>query len=180
MPAVPASERRTGLLIPVAAEPLVDHFRRRHNAATVARRLPPHITVLFPFVRATALDAGTLSELRAHFSTFAPFDAELAGVGQFDDFVWLAPEPRDRFVRLIVATSARFPDFPPYEGEGGEPEPHLTIAAVDGRARATEVAALARDELAPLLPFRFAVTGVSLFEELVDGTWRESSRFELG
>ena len=35
------------------------------------------------------------------------------------------------------------------------------------------------DELAPLLPFRFAVDSVSLFEELGDGTWQES-RFELG
>jgi len=48
-----------------------------------------------------------------------------------DRFVWLAPEPRERFVELVRTTCARFPEFPPYEGEGGEPEPHLTIGAVE-------------------------------------------------
>ena len=57
MPAIPPHERRTGLLVPVAADELVADFRRRFNAATVARRLPPHITVLFPFARVPALDA---------------------------------------------------------------------------------------------------------------------------
>ena len=29
-----------------------------------------------------------------------------------DDFVWLAPEPRARFLDLITATCSRFPEFP--------------------------------------------------------------------
>jgi 2'-5' RNA ligase len=180
MPGVPAPERRTGLLIPVAAEGLVGDFRRRHNAVTVARRLPPHITVLFPFARAAAVDDATRSELAAHFSTFAPFEAELTGVGRFDEYVWLAPEPRDRFFDLITATCDRFPKYPPYEGEGGEPEPHLTIAAIEEGDSADRVAKLADMEFAALLPFRFAVDGVSLFEELDNGTWQESCRFGLG
>ena len=180
MPGTPARERRTGLLIPVAAEELVGDFRRRHNAVSLARRLPPHITVLFPFVKAAAVDEGIRADLAAHFSTFTPFEAELTGVGRFDDYVWLAPEPRDRFVDLISATGKRFPDYPPYEGEGGEPEPHLTIAAIDEGGSADRVADLARSELTTLLPFRFAVDGVSLIEERGDGTWRESFRFRLG
>ena len=177
---LPPPVRRTGLLVPVAAEELVGDFRRRFNAATVARRLPPHITVLFPFARAGELDETARSELTAHFSAFAPFEAELSGVGSFDDYVWLAPKPRDRFVDLITATCERFPAFPPYEGEGGEPEPHLTIAAIDDGDSAGRIAEIARSELVPLLPFRFAVDSVSLFEELDDGTWQESVRFGLG
>ncbi len=100
-------------------------------------------------------------------------------MGRFDEFVWLAPQPRDRFVELIDATCARFPQFPPYEDAGIEPEPHLTIAAVDDAAAAVEIAALADRELAPLLPFRFAVDRVALFVEQGDGTWRETTAFEL-
>lgn len=177
---VPASERRTGLLVRVAADALVGSFRQRHHVASLARRMPPHITILFPFARSSSVDEALLADLEEHFASLAGFDASLTGVGRFDDFVWLAPEPRSRFVDLITATCARFPAFPPYEGEAGEPIPHLTIATVDGDARADELAALAAEELRPLLPFAFSVTHVSLFEELGDGTWHESRRFHLG
>lgn len=180
MPAIPPHERRTGLLVPVAADGLVGDFRRRFNAATVARRLPPHVTVLFPFARAVAADAGLHADLVTHFASFTAFDAELTGVGRFDRFVWLAPEPRDRFVDLITATCDRYPAFPPYEGEAGEPEPHLTIAAIADGDDAGRVAEIAYSELAQLLPFRFVVDGVSLFEEQADATWLESARFPLG
>ena len=33
----------------------------------------------------------------------------------------LLPRPRSRFVDLLDATYARFPDFPPYGGEFAEP-----------------------------------------------------------
>lgn len=177
---VPPTARRTGLLIPVhGAEEVVGDFRRRHNAESVARRIPPHITVLFPFVRVANLDDAVRSVAASHFGCFAAFDAELTRVGRFDEFVWLAPQPRDRFVELIDATCVRFPQFPPYEDTGIEPEPHLTIAAVDDAAAAVEIAALADRELARLLPFRFAVDCVALFEEGSDGTWHETTRFEL-
>lgn len=42
--------RRTGLVVAVpAAEPLVADFRRRWHADSVARRIPAHVTILFPF-----------------------------------------------------------------------------------------------------------------------------------
>ena len=97
--------------------------------------------------------------------------------GSFERYVWLAPEPRERFVELIAATCARYPAFPPYEGAGGEPEPHLTIAAIGDGDDAEQIAEIARSELSPLLPFRFAVTCVSLFEEQADGTFEQPARF---
>lgn len=181
MDAVAPAARRTGLLIPVrSADGLVGDYRGRHNAATVSRQLPPHVTVLFPFARAAALDDSLLSEVRSHFSGFTSFAAELDGVGQWDDYVWLAPHPRARFVDLIRATCARFPAFPPYEDAAVEPEPHLTVAAVAPEDDASVLAALARQELGPRLPFRFVVDGVALFVEQGDGTWREQTTFALG
>ncbi len=173
-------ERRTGLLIPVDADSLVGDFRNRYNAATVARRLPPHITVLFPFARGVNVAETHGADLGSHFSGFEPFEAALAGVGQFDRFVWLAPEPRERFVDLISATSSRFREFPPYEGEGGEPEPHLTIAATNAPDETEDIATIARSELQPQLPFRFTVDSVSLFEEQEDATWLAATRYGLG
>jgi 2'-5' RNA ligase len=178
--AIPPLERRTGLLIPVDADGLVGDFRGRHNAATVARGIPPHITILFPFARGVNVAASYGADLSAHFARFEPFGAELTGVGQFDRFVWLAPEPRERFVELIRATCARFPEFPPYEGEGGEPEPHLTVGAVDASAPTEPVARVARAELQPRLPFGFTVDSVWLFEEQEDGTFAATTRYGLG
>ncbi len=149
MPGIPPRECRTGLLIPVAANGLVADFRRRFNAATVARHLPPHITVLFPFARAAAVDGDLRADLATHFATFEPFEAELTRVGSFEGYVWLAPEPRERFVDLIATTCGRYPAFPPYEGEGGEPEPHLTIAAIPKGEDAGRIVEIARSELAP-------------------------------
>ncbi|WP_411277660.1 2'-5' RNA ligase family protein [Gaiella sp.] len=180
MPGLAPHERRSGLLIPVDADSLVGDFRNRYNAATVARGLPPHVTILFPFARGANVSETYDAVLTAHFATFGPFEAELTGVGQFDRFVWLAPEPRERFVDLIGATCSRFPEFPPYEGQGGEPEPHLTIAAVDASAATEPITGIARCELQPLLPFRFTVDSVSLFEEREDATWRATTRYGLG
>lgn len=181
MAGVAPGARRTGLLVPVHdADDLVADFRRRHNAASVARRLPPHITVLFPFARAEAVDDSMLADVASLFSAFPRFEAELRAVGRFDDFVWLGPSPRDRFVELIEAACARFPQFPPYGDASLEAEPHLTVAAVDDAAAAAHVAELAEQELGARLPFGFTVDAVALFEERADGTWEESRRFPLG
>ena len=168
------------MLIPVAADELVADFRRRFNAVTVARRLPPHITVLFPFAPVPTVDAAVHDDLGEHFAAFEPFEAELTHVGSFEGYVWLAPEPRERFAELIAATCERYPAFPPYGGELGEPEPHLTIAAIGDGDDAGQIVEIARSELAALLPFRFTVTCVSLFEEQADGTFEQPATFRLG
>jgi 2'-5' RNA ligase len=171
---------RTGLFVVVEADPLVGDFRRRHHAASVARRLPPHVTILFPFVPVAAVHDRLRSDLATHFSAFPAFAGKLARVGQFDRHVWLAPEPRDRFVELIDATRERFPEHARDEAGRGDPVPHLTIAAIRPGDSADRVAELARSELAPLLPFTFTVSDVSLFEEGADGMWHELFRIGLG
>ncbi len=180
MTAPTARVRRTGLFVVVPADALVGDFRRRHHAASVERELPPHVTVLFPFVPADDLAEPSFEDVGRHFAGLAPFEATLAAVGTFARHVWLAPEPRDRFVELITATGARFPDTPLYGGDGHDPVPHLTIAEIRKGETLDAVAAIARSELEPSLPFTFAVSHVSLYEEGADGKWNPLRRFELG
>ena len=177
--AIPPQERRTGLLVPVDAGHAVATFRRRHLASAIARRLPPHVTILFPFARGEGVPERYGAALAEHFAGFPAFDAELTAVGVFADAVWLAPTPNDRFLDLIAGTTARFPEFPPYEGEQLDPVPHLTIGAPAGADDVAAVAAAARAALGPALPVGFRVDGVSLFEEQADGTFAASSRFPL-
>ncbi|MSO96376.1 MAG: 2'-5' RNA ligase family protein [Thermoleophilia bacterium] len=180
MTAVPPHERRTFLLVPVAADALVADFRRRHHAASVASGLPPHITVLFPFAHGVNVARDRGAELAAHFAAIEPFEATLTGVGRFDHFVWLAPEPRERFVDLLTATRNRFPGSAAPEDVSRAPEPHLTIAAVAQDESTESVVASARFEFQPLLPFHFTVDSVWLYESREDRTWQMSSRFQLG
>jgi len=177
---VPASELRTALFVRVPADPLVEDFRRRHNASSVARRIPPHVTVLFPFALVAGVDTSLLTRLAEHFSTFPAFEAALGAVGRFEGVVWLAPEPRKRFVELIEATSRAFPAYPPYEGAFAEPEPHLTIGELAEPGDGRLLTERAQAELGARLPFPFLVDAVELYEKLEDGTWRESARFGLG
>jgi 2'-5' RNA ligase len=174
-----SAARRTGLVVWVQeAETLVAPFRLRFHADAVARRIVPHVTVLFPFVTAVGLDEELRAQLATHFAAIPAFDASLDGIRRFDAHVWLSPAPRERFVDLIRATCARFPELPPYEGLHDESEPHLTIgSATEGTT--TEAILEAARELEPALPLAFRVDAVWLLEELHDGTWALSARFAL-
>ena len=180
MAEVAPDERRTALLIEVPVEARVDEFRQRHLAATVARGLPAHVTVLFPFASATDVDARLRAEVEEHFRTITAFTAELTRVDHFDAHVWLAPEPHDRFSALLTETHARFPQFPPYGDAFTEPVPHLTIAEAGAGESVDDLVEQAEHELGVGLPFGFTVDRVALFEELADGTWRQADSFELG
>jgi 2'-5' RNA ligase len=160
-------------------EPLVASFRERFAAESVAKRIPPHVTLLFPFVSAAQLDEPTRAHARAHFAALASFDAALESVGRFDGHVWLAPEPWSRFVQLIAETCARFPDQPPYGGVFDEPGPHLTVGAATATHRVDEIFDAAETELAPELPLSFRIDATWLLVEQDDGTWAAAERFPL-
>ena len=111
--------RRTALVIVVpAAEPLVAGFRRRHDADAVARRIPPHVTIVFPFAPVETVDDRMVDDLEILYASSPAFDFELTRVGRFEEHVWLAPEPQRCFARLIELTAARFPEWPPYKWAG--------------------------------------------------------------
>lgn len=174
------SQRRTALAVRVPeAEPLVEGFRARFCARSVALGIPPHVTALFPFVPAdeTAAVWERLLELTA---SLRPFEAELVGVRSFARHVWLAPEPRERWVELIEATCRSFPETPPYEGAFEAHEPHLTVGEASDDLSTDAILEAARRELAPRLPVRFRVESLSLLEEGDDGVWRIASRLALG
>jgi hypothetical protein len=171
-------ETALSIVVPEAETPTVD-FRTRFLMRTVARRIPAHITLLYPFVDADTVDAALLDEVRALYASSAAFAFTLARVETFAAHVWLAPEPRRRFIELIELTYARFPGCAPYGGKfaGSEPVPHLAIG------EGPDVDALRREaerSLAGSLPLRCRAHTVSLLEEQSDGTWAERAAFALG
>lgn len=59
------------LFVQVSAESLVDASCRVYHAHSIVRRVPPHVTVLFPFASAPAIDTTRESQLPFHFAVDA-------------------------------------------------------------------------------------------------------------
>ena len=158
--------RRTALIVEVPeAEPVVGELRLQHDRSA-ALGVPAHITILFPFADAAAVDEDALAQL---FGRFPAFDFTLDRVERFDTgVVWLHPEPSFRFVDLTAAIAERWPEHPPYEGEFDEPIPHLTVSE-------TPI------DFQPALPIAARAHEVTLIEEDEStGRWSRRRSFPLG
>jgi len=168
-------KRQSAVFASVPVDNAVEAFRARHHPRAIARKLPPHVTVLPPFTRDVDEDEAFGAALEDHFASCGGFAGELVGVGKFRRHVWLDPRPHDRFVELVAATRTRFPHLVRDERE---PVPHLTIAEI-GKGQSTQtVFEEAERELAPSLPMPFEVRDVGLYEVRRDG-WYEVRRFPL-
>ena len=143
--------------------------------------VPPHVTILSPFLDTARLDAGVLATLALIAAAQPPFKVEFARVRRWPGsevgpgVVWLEPEPAAPFVALTRAVWAAFPDCPPYGRPDDELVAHLTIA-IDNPARFDEAEAAA----APFLPFQRSAAWMSLLVEDEDGSYRTRRRLRLG
>jgi len=97
--------------------------------------MPAHVTILYPFMSPSAIDATAIDSLRTIFERKRPFPFDLVEMGWFDDrILYLVPEPRQPFVELTSAVAERFPDYLPYRGAFEDIVPHLTLASRGGPA----------------------------------------------
>ncbi|MFN0155273.1 MAG: 2'-5' RNA ligase family protein [Gaiella sp.] len=171
---------RTGLVVIASElEQRLLPFRTRHLPDAVRRRLPAHVTVLFPFAPAAELDERLLGEAREHFAARPSFGARVERTATFPEHVWLVPEPRQAFLDLLGTTHRRFPAYPPYGRALTDPEPHLTLGEVTAGHTLEELQEAASAELAADLPLTFRVGAVTLIVEREDGIWERREVFPL-
>ena len=174
------ADRRSALVVVAReAEPVVGEWRRRYLRESVERGIPPHLTILFPFVPASEIDDATLAALRRLYAPVAAFDYELASVESFPDAAWLAPVPPEPFLDLVARTRGAFPDRPPYGDPGHVVIPHCTVGVDEDPERLGAMVRELRERLAPTLPIRCHADEVSLVGELSDGTWVTRESFPL-
>lgn len=169
---------RTALVVPVPeAEAAVAAHRLRldHNAAL---GVPAHVTVLFPFVPADALDGSVLAKVGNVVGQVPAFGYAFARTDWFDDRVlWLAPEDPAPFRELTARMAAAFPEHPPYEGAHADVVPHLTVGEADDRRPLED----AEREVLGRLPVSGRATEVVLLAEAGrGGRWQVRERFPLG
>ena len=144
--------RRTALILAVPeAEPAVGALRLAHDSSA-ALGVPPHVTILFPFLPPERIDDDAL---RVLFASRPAFDFVLDRVERFDNgLVWLHPEPSEPFAALTKLVWSVWPEHPPYEGVHDTVIPHLTVSedAIDVdielpiAARATQVTLIEEEE----------------------------------
>jgi len=153
----------------------VDAWRERTSADRTSIGIPPHVTVLFPFVPADVAN-GALEDLRELFGATPAFDVAFRELRRWPEMAYLAPEPPEPFAQLTEAIVERWPEYPPYEGIHDEVIPHLTVAYGDD-ALLEEVEA----DVSPHLPIEAFVGEAVLLEELEPdwGRWGERGRFPL-
>jgi 2'-5' RNA ligase len=171
--ATPRTRTALVALVP-EAEPLVETHRQRHDP-TAKAGMPAHVTVLYPWLSADALDAASLADLGDVLGRRQAFEVTFGEFGRFPQTLWLAPRPADPFLALTGAVTERWPDFPPYGGEFESVVPHLTVGdAVDPDALADVVA-----DVAPSLPVTARIEQVALMTPNGGGHWQQHSTFRL-
>jgi len=172
---MPPTESAVLVAVP-EADDVVGRFRARLDRSA-AWGVPPHVTVLYPFVAPDAIDQPVLDRLAEAVGSVSRFDVTLARLAWFgDDVLWLAPEPDHPFRALTAAVSNHFPDHPPYGGAESDPVPHLTV----GHGAPVDVLRAAEDAIRPLLPVRARITTVLLMEGSPDtASWHTVAEVNL-
>jgi 2'-5' RNA ligase len=162
--------------VPVA-EAVVGPHRAEYDQAA-AWGVPAHVTVLFPFVPPSDIDAGVIAVLAVAVATVPRFDATFETTGWFGtDVLWLDPQPSDPFRALTAAVVDAFPGYLPYGGQYDDTVPHLTIGhgAEPAELRAIE------ERVRPQLPIGMAVTAAGLWAgSNAPGSWHELASLPLG
>jgi len=166
---------QSALLIPVPeAEAAVQRHRIEHDPVAAAG-VPPHITLIVPWLPPREIGPGDLRELAAIASATEPFAYSLVRTCWFGRTVlWLAPDPAAPFIALTGALAEVF-GTPPYDDEFDEVVPHLTVGhASDG----VELAGVAREVDADL---PIACRAAEIWVMVGDGTaWSVHAQVPLG
>jgi 2'-5' RNA ligase len=159
------------LLAPRVDEALRD-LRVRYFR-NLARRMPAHVTLLFPF--RSPIDDLTLATVGTVCAGLRAFAATFRESGRFrSDVVWLRPEPDDDFEHASDAVLSTFADCAPYGDAYAGRTLHLTVAS---RLRGREADQLL-DEIGDVLPLTDRIDRVSLMAETGSG-WRETHSWRL-
>jgi len=159
-------------------EGLLGEIRQRHDPAA-AVGVPPHVTLIYPFLPPSAIDQPVLSGIAELTGSVQPFTATFRGLRRFPGCLCLDPDPADPFVTMIKALAGRFPDAPPYGGRHDSILPHLTFAAAETDAACDRLARDFGDGPGRALPVDHKVDEMALVTRQ-DGRWQTARLFPLG
>ncbi|NBE54376.1 2'-5' RNA ligase family protein [Streptomyces boluensis] len=141
---------------------------------------PAHVTVLYPFLPESRLDADTEARLGSLLAEHEEFELTFAEFGRYPGVLYLDPWPHDPVTALTKRLTACWPEAVPYRGIFGETAlaPHLTLANDAGPDTWRSAYDALEAELAPHLPLTVRVRAVDLI--VWDGqAWRDRNAYPL-
>jgi 2'-5' RNA ligase len=156
---------------------VIDDWRERTSYAKPSSGIPPHVTILSPFVTPASIDNSFVDDLRALFGAFESFTFELGVTGRFPGVLYLAPNPVEPFGRMTEAVRKAYPDYPPYGGTFDPIVPHLTTAEGND-----ETLSEAEADIRSSLPIAAEANEVLLIEEVEPDSvrWRTRAHLPFG
>ncbi|RKT89049.1 2'-5' RNA ligase superfamily protein [Saccharopolyspora antimicrobica] len=155
------------------ADPLLAAVAARFPDAV--RPLPAHVTLLYPFLPADALDDRVLAALDEVFADRPPLRVEFAECRRATGFTALLPDPAQGLSGLVGDLRRRWPDLLPYDGRfGTDVDPHLTVALNTAEATAE---AVAREIIPEFTPIRAHLREARLIA--LQSRWQLRRRFEF-
>ncbi|MFF1695296.1 2'-5' RNA ligase family protein [Streptomyces sp. NPDC058257] len=140
---------------------------------------PAHVTVLYPFVHESRLDAAAHREMSALFAGHDAFTLTFAEFARYPGVLYLDPWPHTPVTALTKDLTRSWPHAVPYRGIFDPPlAPHLTVANSEGPATQDAAYDALQAELEPLLPLSCRVRAVHLIAW--DGArWQDRAEYRL-
>ncbi len=151
-------------------------WRRRYDPEHW-RTIPPHITVVYPFVRHTDWPE-VKPAFTASLQAFQPFWITLAELGVFESpqaVLWFRPADNGMLARIRAALGEQFPAYVHTDALGFVP--HLTVGFFDSQAAMTQAKTTIAANWQPL---RFRVQSLCYATLHEDGFWRTCDRLPFG
>lgn len=164
------------LIVPIAsAEPFISGVRSRVGLRD-EMELPPHISVLYPFIP-PPYSQSIVDDLSRLFLAIQRFDFALSSVNSFDGrVVYLSPDPEEPFAAMTKSVEGMFPDYPAYGGAFASVIPHLTVVEDEPR----RIMKRAARELRAVVPIPAAAQSVLLVGRASqDAPWSTYQAFDL-
>jgi len=128
-----SAEKQSVLAVTVPeADHVLDIVRNNHRGQVPLPGVPPHITLLYPWMPPDLICPETLGELAEFFNAFHAFDFTLE-LGWFGhEVLLLVPQQPAPFIQITEAIVRRWPAYPYYGGDYSKIEPHVSLAYGEG------------------------------------------------
>jgi 2'-5' RNA ligase len=171
-----------GLLESVVLVPALDAGRlvrelRMEHDPSAAAGVPPHLTLMFPFIPPQDLSALRIEALERLISGAVAFEFTLTHVSEFEQgVVYLVPEPTAPFADLTREIGRQFELLPFGGAFGKDPVVHLTVAAQAPAPVRQQIA----DRLAPHLPVSLRAEEAWLMVGSNTGGWQLVRQMPFG
>ncbi len=161
------------------ADEIIKKYRRQYTTDG-ANGMPPHITLLYPFLKQDEYKQHTHDILVEVISNLHPFTIEFGGLARFPGILYLKTSQEEKIRSIIRKLVHAFPSFPPYGGNFSinELTPHMTVAVDPSETKLDNIERV----------FKHEIDGINMESHFVEhltfsvrslNQWTQLSTFDL-